>query len=51
MKYKNVSMPEYLKYRIEPSGSNFDLIQPEIGVTVSEKMKTKSGGKKFFENF
>ena len=51
MKYKNVSMPEYLKYRIEPSGSNFDLIQPEIGVTVSEKMKTKSGGKKFFEKY
>lgn len=51
MKYKNALMPEYLKYKIEPSGSNFDLIQPEIGVTIHEKMKTKSGGKKFFEKY
>lgn len=51
MKYRNSLIPEYLKNKLEPSGSNFDLIQPEIGVTIHEKTKTKTGGNKFFEKY
>ena len=47
----DINMPEYLKYKIEPSGSNFDLINPEIGVIIHEKTKSKSGGIKFFDKY
>jgi len=50
-KFKNSSLPEYLNYKIEPSGSNFDLIKPETGVIIREKTKSKSGGNQFFEKF
>ena len=50
-RFKNTSLPEYLNYRIEPSGSNFELIKPEVGVVVQEKTKSKSGGHKFYEKY
>ena len=45
------NMPEYLNYKIEPSGSNFNLMNPEIGVIIHEKTKSKSGGTKFFDKY
>ena len=39
------------KPRIEPSGSNFKLINPAIGVTVKERTKAKSGGNNFYSQF
>ena len=35
----------------KPSGSNFDLIKPEIGVIVQENIKVKSGGINFYEKY
>ena len=37
--FQNSNMPEYLKYKIETCGSNFNLINPEIGVIINEKTK------------
>ena len=37
--------------KIEPSGSNFKLINPEVGVKVYENEKTKSGGEKYYEKY
>ena len=34
-----------------PSGSNFDLIRPEIGVIIQENIKVKSGGINFYEKY
>ena len=35
----------------KPSGSNFDLIKPEIGVIIQENIKVKSGGINFYEKY
>ena len=51
MKLKSMKIPEYFKPKIQPSGSNFDLIQPEIGVIVHEEAKTKSGGNNFYSKY
>ena len=48
---KNSLKTNSLNYRNEPSGSNFELIQPEVGVIIQEKNKSKSGGNKFFEKY
>ena len=37
--------------RIEPSGSNFKIINPSIGVNIKEKNKIKVGGDNFFEKY
>ena len=37
--------------RIEPSGSNFKIINPSVGVNIKEKNKVKVGGDNFFEKF
>ena len=37
--------------RIEPSGSNFKIINPSVGVNIKEKNKVKAGGDNFFEKF
>ena len=39
------------KPKIEPSGSNFKLINPSVGVNVKEKNKQKSGGVDFYKEF
>ena len=36
---------------LKPSGSNFELIKPEIGVIIQENAKVKSGGINFYEKF
>ena len=36
---------------LNPSGSNFGLIKPEVGVIVQENLRIKSGGINFFEKF
>lgn len=51
MKLKSMKIPEYFKPKIQPSGSNFDLIKPEIGVIVHEEAKTKSGGNNFYSKY
>ena len=37
--------------KIIPSGSNFDMIQPNTGVTIIEKDKTKEGSRDFNKHF
>ena len=37
--------------RIEPSGSNFKIINPSVGVNIKEKNQTKTGGINFYETF
>ena len=39
------------KGNIRPSGSNFGIIKPEIGVIIQENAKVKSGGVNFLEKF
>ena len=50
-KYRNSIIPEFFNDNIEPSGSNYKLINPEIGVTIREKAKRKTGGFNFFEKY
>ena len=38
-------------YQFEPSGSNFDIMNPSIGVKIQEKFKVKNGGVNFYEKF
>ena len=38
-------------YTIEPSGSNFQIMNPSIGVKIQEKLKIKNGGINFYEQF
>ena len=33
------------------SGSNFDIINPEVGVSITENRKQKSGGKDFYQKY
>ena len=35
----------------EPSGSNFQIMNPSVGVKIQEKSKIKSGGTNFYEKF
>ena len=37
--------------RVEPSGSNFKIINPSVGVNIKEKNQTKTGGINFYETF
>jgi len=36
---------------VAPSGSNFKIINPSVGVNIKEKNQIKSGGSNFFEQF
>jgi hypothetical protein len=36
---------------IMPSGSNFELMNMEVGVTIKENEKIKTGGKDFYHKF
>ena len=36
---------------VTPSGSNFKIINPSVGVNIKEKNQIKSGGSNFFEQF
>lgn len=38
-------------WKVEPSGSNFEIINPEIGVTVKEDNMAKSGGNHFYDKY
>ena len=48
---KIIRKMENSKFAIAPSGSNFDLIHPEIGVTILEESKIKSGGKDYLRKY
>ena len=37
--------------RVEPSGSNFRIINPAVGVNIKEKNQIKIGGSNFYEKF
>lgn len=39
------------KSRVEPSGSNFNLINPSVGVKIKDKKNEKSGGNNFYREF
>ena len=49
--FKDEDEEDEPKGNLKPSGSNFDLIKPEIGVIIQENIKVKSGGINFFEKF
>ena len=52
IKKKNInSINDYNSYLIEPSGSNFQLMNPSVGVKIQEKLKVKHGGNNFYEQF
>ena len=42
---------EEFSSRIRPSGSNFELIHPEVGVVIKEELKFKSGGTNFLKKY
>ena len=48
---KNEEVIDYIEYPIEPSGSNFQIMNPSIGVKIKEKFKIKNGGVNFYEKF
>ena len=48
---KNNNFDLFNDYYIEPSGSNFQIMNPAVGVKIQEKSKTKSGGTNFYEQF
>ena len=39
------------KHPLDWAGSNFDLINPECGVNLTEDKKIKSGGKDYFRKY
>ena len=47
----NDSFFDFYQPKIEPSGSNFSLINPSVGVKVTEKRMTKDGGCDYFKEF
>ena len=50
-KEKSEKISEKNKEKILPSGSNFQIILPNIGVTVKENQKIKEGGREFNKFF
>jgi len=48
---KNLGIMDRLKEPVVASGSNFDIINPECGVTLKENEKTKEGGKDFYSKY
>ena len=46
-----VSIMDKSKHPLDWAGSNFDLINPECGVNLTEDKKTKSGGKDYFRKY
>ena len=52
---KNKNFINYFNFnfnwKVNPSGSNFKLIKPEVGVTIYESGDVKSGGNQFFEKY
>ena len=50
-KYQPPPLMSLLSPRFTPSGSNFEIINPSIGVNIKEKDQVKVGGKNFYEKF
>ena len=50
-KYQPPPLMSLLSPRFTPSGSNFEIINPSIGVNIKEKDQIKVGGKNFYEKF
>ena len=48
---KNLGLMDKLKEPIVASGSNFEIMNPECGVTLKENEKTKEGGKDFYSKY
>jgi hypothetical protein len=48
---KSDDINDMTTYQFEPSGSNFDIMNPSIGVKIKEKYKVKNGGVNFYEKF
>ena len=51
IKKENKELKKIKREPVFPSGSNFDLINLEIGVSIKEDEKYKTGGKDFFKKF
>ena len=49
--FDNFYKDKFNKYRIEPSGSNFQLINPSVGVKIKERSMEKSGGNDYYKEF
>ena len=49
--FDNFFKDKFNKYRIEPSGSNFQLINPSVGVKIKERSMEKSGGNDYYKEF
>ena len=43
--------PNEITMRLKPSGSNFSIIQPSVGVNIKEEKNIKSGGINFYEKY
>ena len=50
-KYQPPPLMSLLSPRFIPSGSNFEIISPSVGVNIKEKDQIKVGGKNFYEKF
>ena len=50
-KYQPPPLMSLLSPRFTPSGSNFEIINPSIGVNIKEKDQVKVGGKNFYKKF
>ena len=51
IKTENAEVKKIKREPVFPSGSNFDLINLEIGVSIKEDEKFKTGGKDFYKKF
>ena len=47
----NDTLFDSFNQKLEPSGSNFNLINPSVGVKVTEKKMTKDGGFDYYKEF
>ena len=48
---KNLGLMDRIKEPVVASGSNFEIMNPECGVTLKENEKTKEGGKDFYSKY
>ena len=50
-KFDDIFFDRLNNKKIEPSGSNFQLINPSVGVKIKEKTLEKSGGNNYYKEF
>ena len=50
-KFDNFFSEQLMNKMVQPSGSNFQLISPSVGVKIREKSQEKNGGNDFYNEF